>query len=113
MTATLELVATDEEFFSAAFAAFGQLEIRSEQALLDLGEDVARRERAAGPRGVGEHGIDTIEVTSGRSLGLFWIDVGPGREAFYLGFYEFGTQHQPPRPFMRPSVAIAISAWRP
>src|SRR5205085_700684 len=54
MTATLELdTSNDTEFFTAAFAAFGQLELRSEQAVVDLADDVAARERATGPRGAG------------------------------------------------------------
>jgi HK97 gp10 family phage protein len=28
--------------------------------------------------------------------------VGPTKSAFYARYYEFGTQHQPARPFMRP-----------
>lgn len=27
---------------------------------------------------------------------------GPTKSAFYANFYEFGTSHQPARPFMRP-----------
>lgn len=84
----------------------------AETAVIALGEDIGRRERASGPRGEGEHGIDSITVETGRSADLFWVDVGPDKKFFYLAFYEFGTEHQPPRPFMRPSVAEAVSAWR-
>lgn len=84
----------------------------AERAVVDLGNDIGRREQAAGPRGAGEHGIDSITVEIGRSADLFWVDVGPDEKYFYLAYYEFGTHHQPPRPFMRPAIAEAVSAWR-
>lgn len=84
----------------------------AERAVLDLGEDIARREQASGPRGEGEHGVDSVVVELGRTADEFCVDVGPDKRFFYLAFYEFGTQHQPPRPWMRPSIASAIAAWR-
>lgn len=84
----------------------------AEAAVVGLGEDIARRERSSGPRGAGEHGVDSVTVELGRTADLFWVDVGPDKRFFYLAYYEFGTEHQPPRPFMRPSIAEAVSAWR-
>jgi HK97 gp10 family phage protein len=109
---TLEVLNYDE--FEAAFnAAVSDLIVTSEQDLVTLAEDIAQRERASGPRGAhgGKHGIDTVEVTTGRQDKDFYVDVGPSRAGFYLAFYEFGTQHQPPRPFMRPAIAQAIAVW--
>lgn len=97
-------------------AAFGrELEHNlslAEAAVVGLGEDIGRREREAGPRGDGEHGVDSITVELGRSDDLFWVDVGPDKRFFYLAFYEFGTSRQPPRQWMRPSITDAVSAWR-
>lgn len=110
---TLEILNYDE--FEAGFAKATQdLVVQSEQALVQLAEDIAQRERASGPRGThgGKHAIDTVEVTSGRTDSEFYVDVGPSRQGFYLAFYEFGTQHQPPRPFMRPAIAQAIQMWK-
>jgi HK97 gp10 family phage protein len=102
-----------DEWEQALEAELVQQRTLAEEAVEQLGEDIGRRERAAGPRGAGAHGIDTITIETGRSADLFWVDVGPDKRAFYLAFYEFGTGHQPPRPFMRPSVNEAVAAWRP
>jgi HK97 gp10 family phage protein len=36
------------------------------------------------------------------SDGSLSAHVGPTKSAFYAKYYEFGTNHQPARPFMRP-----------
>lgn len=38
-----------------------------------------------------------------RGSAALTIGVGPLRSAFYAMFQEFGTRHQPARPFMRPA----------
>lgn len=85
----------------------------AEHAVHALGEDIGNRERRSAPRGFGpKHGADTIEVSDGRDGDEYFVDVGPDKTAFYLAFDEFGTEHQPPRPFMRPAVNEGVAAWR-
>jgi HK97 gp10 family phage protein len=104
-----------DEFLAGFVKGTQQLVVESEAALVRLAEDIAAREKASGPRGDhgGKHAIDTIEVTQGQTDSEFFVDVGPSKRGFYLAFSEFGTRHQPPRPFMRPAIAAAISAWKP
>lgn len=99
------------EWETALLAALEDNRRFAEQKVIALADDIGDRERQSGPRGVGAHGIDTITVIVGRSSDLFFVDVGPDKSGFYLAFYEFGTEHQPPRPFMRPAVTAAVSAW--
>lgn len=107
-----------ENFDEWEAALQGALEQRirdAEKSLTVLADDIARREYSTGPRDEEHtrHGVDTITVEVGRSGDLFWLDVGPSGKAFYLAFYEFGTEDQPPRPFMRPAVAAATAGWNP
>lgn len=103
----------DEWLSGVEIAVSGTVE-EAEQSLVKLGEDIGARMRRKGPRrkGASRHGIDTVEVTKGRSGSVFFVDVGPTDRAWYLAFGEFGSRHEPARPWARPSIAEAVTSWQ-
>ncbi len=74
-------------------------------ALLDLGVEVANDAAALAPKrtGAGARSIRAEYATAadgGREVRVSW-----DRDHFYMGFSEFGTEHQRATPFLRPAAA--------
>lgn len=64
-----------------------------------IAEAAATQMRRRAPKDTGE-GADSIHVEPDEEEPGFRIGWDP--DHFYLSFHEFGTEHQPARPFMRP-----------
>lgn len=123
---TLEVV-NGAEWAAGLQNAFADLEIDSEQELAKLAGEISanmradapvmdsaeRQRRLASPGGRVRKspGRNTIRFRRGRDRRGFYIDVGPGRGAFYFAFREYGTSQQSARPFLRPAIERAIAAW--
>lgn len=76
------------------------------QALMAGARVIAKAMRARVPEvtGVGKKSIATRRDREGERGGAsVAAKVGPLRRAFYLMFREFGTSHQPARPWARPA----------
>ncbi len=74
-------------------------------AMLDLGVEVANDAAALAPKrtGAGARSIRAEYATAadgGREVRVSW-----DRDHFYMGFAEFGTEHQRATPFLRPAAA--------
>lgn len=105
-----------EQWAAAAHTEFQALGLTAEADLFALGDDIAAEMKAAAPvdphRKAGRHGKSSIDAKRGRDRNGVYTDVGPTRQGFWLGLYEFGTSRQPPRPFMRPAIERVIARWR-
>ncbi len=74
-------------------------------AMLDLGVEVANGAAALAPKrtGAGARSIRAEYAAAaggGREVRVSW-----DRDHFYMGFAEFGTEHQRATPFLRPAAA--------
>lgn len=77
-------------------------------ALKEGGEPIRLAMAANAPRGDRTpHLADNISISVARSEDrdddAFGVAVGPSKAVFWAGFQEFGTAHQPARPFARPA----------
>jgi HK97 gp10 family phage protein len=72
-------------------------------------ERIANQVRADAPRGASQAIVSSVRTRYPSSF-LADVDVGREGETEYLGHQEFGTSHQPARPFVRPAVARAEAA---
>lgn len=70
-------------------------------AVREIAEDAAKTMRNRAPKDTGEAAA-TIHVEPDTDDPGFRIGWHP--DAFYLSFHEFGTEHLPARPFMRPTA---------
>ncbi|MBK9181412.1 MAG: hypothetical protein IPM45_18020 [Acidimicrobiales bacterium] len=102
----------DSDFRAGLDQATDDMKADAERSLRRLADDMASRMTATAPRLTGA-GAATIAVTDASADSLVVLDIGPDASAFYLAFYEWGTSHQPPRPFLRPAVEQAVAAWQP
>lgn len=105
--ADLEITGEDE---LAKLAGSISANMRAGAPELDATERAARQATPKGRTSTRRRpGKTTIRFRRGRDRRGFYIDVGP--TAFELAFYEWGTSKQPARPFLRPAIERAISAW--
>lgn len=105
--ADLEITGEDE---LAKLAGTISANMRENAPVLDASERYARQQTDKGRESTRRKpGKAGIRFKRGRDRRGFYIDVGP--TAFELAFYEWGTSKQPARPFLRPAIERAISAW--
>lgn len=85
-------------------SSFEELLEKATDATLRLaGDEVAARARARAPRESGA-GADSIAAHIREDGDDVVIDVGWSPEHYYMSFHEFGTEHLPARPFLRPAL---------
>ncbi len=75
-------------------------------ALKEAGEPMRAAMATNAPRGDRTpHLADNIKILVTRTgdRDEFGVAIGPTREVFWGGYQEFGTKHQPARPFARPA----------
>lgn len=102
----------DSEADLAELAGIMSSEMRAHAPVMDADERVKRLSTGYGRTHTRKRtGRTTIRFFRGRDERGFYIDVGPGKGAFYLAFYEFGTRFQRARPFLRPAIERAIAEW--
>lgn len=124
MTSSLDVDAS--AWLGGLDRAFGDLQLTSEDEVLDLGRDIVQEMRDGAPRMPADEraqrqahgtvvrrtpGYRTITLIRGRDREGFFADVGPSRKAFYLAFIEYGTSKLAARPFLRPAIERAIARW--
>jgi len=99
---------------------FKAMAFETEQDLAAVAVGAQRRMLVTAPRGDSGNRSPTskkygplapsIDVNQGRDGRGFYIDVSVG--PFYSSFQEYGTLHQPPRPFFRPAIASAVAKFQ-
>ena len=99
---------------------FKAMALETEQDLAEVAVGAQRRMLVTAPRGESgnrspaskKYGplAPSIDVNQGRDSRGYYIDVSVG--PFYSSFQEYGTLHQPPRPFFRPAIASAVAKFQ-
>lgn len=71
------------------------------QDMQEVADAVAERMRQRAPR---DTGAGAASIRAEFDAAIPGYRVGWDEQHFYLGFYETGTEHQPARPFARPTA---------
>lgn len=99
----------DAEFVAALRAAAHKWVLDSERDLIRAGLAVQSEARKLCPVDTGRLRASIVSVPSKDSRGPY-VDVGTNVD--YAPFVEYGTQHSPAQPFMRPALLLATRAYK-
>lgn len=92
-------------FAKAIDRGIAEFERDGERALDDLADFLVGRAKQAAPVDTGALRDSIGVVARGRDASGPYIDIGATDEA--APYQEFGTEHNPPAPFLRPAFAEA------
>lgn len=73
----------------------------------EVGAQVADRARELAPKRTGK-GASNIAHQVGEDVDGVFVDVGYKPDGFYMAFQELGTEHNPPRPHLRPAIDAPV-----
>lgn len=103
-------VRVDDRAFRASIERLiPQLEVKAANGMRTIRDEMADRARSLVPQETGElaNSITTTEHKEARSQ-TFDVIVSAGHAAFI----EFGTEHSPAQPYLRPAIAEAAADLR-
>lgn len=75
-----------------------------EEFLLAIGEEIARRAADLAPKLTGAGAASIHAEVETDETGHLHIAISWGDMYFYMSFAETGTEHESPRPFLRPAL---------
>ena len=100
------------DFLRGFSDAMENIEEITEETAENLARGIARIQRRTAPRRTGI-GSRSVSVSQGQDAeGRYW-EFGPSERGFPLAFEEYGTEHQPARPFIRPAIEAGIATEWP
>lgn len=75
----------------------------AEELSQEVGDQVAEQAAAFAPKASGA-GAESIHAEVDVDDTSAYADVSWDPDHFYMGFHELGTEHEPPKPFLRPAL---------
>lgn len=93
------------EFLAGLEAAAKRLVVKSEAQLRRTGLRAQSNMKRLCPVDTGRL-RSSIEMVDGRDAHGYFVEIGTNVE--YAPYVEFGTQHSPAQPFIRPGLLIAL-----